>query len=93
VICLFGNVILSRDYIIESALIDRFLGMAQRINPSEGLLMNVVKSGEPVSVFLNLICRFMLTAAQSLPDGETNILVTSALPYCNNVPHLGAYGN
>ena len=28
----------------------------------------------------------------SLPkDGEKNILVTSALPYCNNVPHLGAY--
>ncbi|KAI6155274.1 tRNA synthetases class I (M)-domain-containing protein [Pisolithus tinctorius] len=22
-------------------------------------------------------------------DGETNILITSALPYCNNVPHLG----
>ena|SRR5258706_2002958 len=22
-------------------------------------------------------------------EGEENILVTSALPYCNNVPHLG----
>ncbi|KAF9243508.1 tRNA synthetases class I (M)-domain-containing protein [Melanogaster broomeanus] len=22
-------------------------------------------------------------------EGETNILITSALPYCNNVPHLG----
>lgn len=26
----------------------------------------------------------------SLPkDGEKNILITSALPYVNNVPHLG----
>jgi methionyl-tRNA synthetase len=23
--------------------------------------------------------------------GEANILVTSALPYCNNVPHLGRF--
>jgi len=22
-------------------------------------------------------------------EGETNVLITSALPYCNNVPHLG----
>lgn len=22
-------------------------------------------------------------------DGEDNVLITSALPYCNNVPHLG----
>jgi methionyl-tRNA synthetase len=30
-------------------------------------------------------------AARSLPkDGEENVLITSALPYCNNVPHLGA---
>lgn len=27
---------------------------------------------------------------RSLPkEGETNVLITSALPYCNNVPHLG----
>jgi hypothetical protein len=24
-------------------------------------------------------------------EGESNILVTSALPYCNNVPHLGGF--
>ncbi|KDN48599.1 hypothetical protein RSAG8_02586, partial [Rhizoctonia solani AG-8 WAC10335] len=24
-----------------------------------------------------------------LPEGEENVLITSALPYCNNVPHLG----
>jgi hypothetical protein len=29
--------------------------------------------------------------ARSLPkEGEENVLITSALPYCNNVPHLGA---
>ena len=29
-------------------------------------------------------------ASHRLPkEGEENILVTSALPYCNNVPHLG----
>ncbi|KAH8802406.1 hypothetical protein DL96DRAFT_1538002, partial [Flagelloscypha sp. PMI_526] len=28
-------------------------------------------------------------AGISPQDGEENILVTSALPYCNNVPHLG----
>ncbi|KIM64349.1 hypothetical protein SCLCIDRAFT_1213456 [Scleroderma citrinum Foug A] len=38
------------------------------------------------------ILRIIPDAGQSaiLPkDGETNILITSALPYCNNVPHLG----
>ena len=36
----------------------------------------------PVRQLLNLRC--------SLPkEGERNILITSALPYCNNVPHLG----
>ena len=24
-------------------------------------------------------------------EGEKNVLITSALPYCNNVPHLGAF--
>ena len=29
-------------------------------------------------------------ASHRLPkEGEENILITSALPYCNNVPHLG----
>jgi hypothetical protein len=31
-----------------------------------------------------------LSNASRLPkEGEENILITSALPYCNNVPHLG----
>ena len=30
------------------------------------------------------------SASRSLPiEGERNILITSALPYVNNVPHLG----
>ncbi|KAG8925629.1 putative methionine--tRNA ligase, cytoplasmic protein rar1, partial [Tulasnella sp. 417] len=47
--------------------------MAQKINPAPGIFMNLPKEGEPI-----------------LPEaGEENILITSALPYCNNVPHLG----
>ncbi|KAG1839779.1 tRNA synthetases class I (M)-domain-containing protein, partial [Suillus tomentosus] len=39
------------------------------------------------------VLRFIPDPSQGavLPkDGETNILITSTLPYCNNVPHLGA---
>ncbi|KAH9959653.1 methionyl-tRNA synthetase [Russula dissimulans] len=47
--------------------------MAQRIRVADGLLRSVPDPGQLV-----------------LPkDGEQNILITSALPYCNNVPHLG----
>lgn len=32
----------------------------------------------------------MTDTFSSLPkDGERNILITSALPYVNNIPHLG----
>ncbi|OBZ72544.1 putative methionine--tRNA ligase, cytoplasmic [Grifola frondosa] len=47
--------------------------MAQKIREAKGLLRDIPKPGETI-----------------LPkDGETNVLITSALPYCNNVPHLG----
>lgn len=47
--------------------------MTQRIREAEGILRTVPKPGESI-----------------LPkDGEQNVLITSALPYCNNVPHLG----
>ena len=33
---------------------------------------------------------FRLVSSGSLPiEGEKNVLITSALPYVNNVPHLG----
>lgn len=33
-----------------------------------------------------------MDADDRLPiDGERNVLITSALPYCNNVPHLGEF--
>lgn len=35
---------------------------------------------------LNLFCEFVLSLPQ---EGKRNIIVTSALPYVNNVPHLG----
>ncbi|KAF9649892.1 methionyl tRNA synthetase [Thelephora ganbajun] len=45
----------------------------QNVRQAEGILRSVPDPGQIV-----------------LPkDGETNILITSALPYCNNVPHLG----
>lgn len=47
--------------------------MAQNIREAEGVLRAIPKPGETI-----------------LPvPGEKNILITSALPYCNNVPHLG----
>ncbi|KAH8100812.1 methionyl-tRNA synthetase [Cristinia sonorae] len=47
--------------------------MSQNIRQEEGLLRAIPKPGETI-----------------LPqDGEENVLITSALPYCNNVPHLG----
>ncbi|EMD31310.1 hypothetical protein CERSUDRAFT_119865 [Gelatoporia subvermispora B] len=47
--------------------------MTQNVRQAEGLLRDIPKPGEKI-----------------LPvDGETNVLITSALPYCNNVPHLG----
>ncbi|KAJ7593230.1 tRNA synthetases class I (M)-domain-containing protein [Mycena floridula] len=47
--------------------------MAQKIRSEEGLLRSIPQPGQTI-----------------LPKvGEENILITSALPYCNNVPHLG----
>ncbi|THH33227.1 hypothetical protein EUX98_g996 [Antrodiella citrinella] len=47
--------------------------MAQKIRQAEGLLRVIPKPGEKI-----------------LPkEGEENVLISSALPYCNNVPHLG----
>ncbi|KAJ7364141.1 tRNA synthetases class I (M)-domain-containing protein [Mycena albidolilacea] len=48
--------------------------MAQKIRSAEGILRVIPPPGAPAI----------------LPkSGEPNILITSALPYCNNVPHLG----
>ncbi|KAF5367391.1 hypothetical protein D9758_003756 [Tetrapyrgos nigripes] len=48
--------------------------MAQKIRPADGVLQVIPPPGSPAI----------------LPKpGEANILITSALPYCNNVPHLG----
>ncbi|KAK0500372.1 tRNA synthetases class I (M)-domain-containing protein [Armillaria luteobubalina] len=46
----------------------------QKIRSADGLLQVIPPPGHPAT----------------LPkEGETNVLITSALPYCNNVPHLG----
>ncbi|KAL1668150.1 tRNA synthetases class I (M)-domain-containing protein [Schizophyllum commune] len=46
----------------------------QKIRQADGILRDVPDPGHPAI----------------LPkEGERNILITSALPYCNNVPHLG----
>ncbi|KAF9042651.1 methionyl-tRNA synthetase [Hymenopellis radicata] len=46
----------------------------QKFRQADGLLQIIPHPGAPAI----------------LPkEGETNILITSALPYCNNVPHLG----
>ena len=42
------------------------------------------------SSFLLLLLNIIFSLLHSLPlEGEKNILITSALPYVNNVPHLG----
>ncbi|KAF8806997.1 methionyl-tRNA synthetase [Phlegmacium glaucopus] len=48
--------------------------MAQKIRTDEGVLRVISPPGQEAP----------------LPkEGEKNVLITSALPYCNNVPHLG----
>ncbi|KAJ7019916.1 tRNA synthetases class I (M)-domain-containing protein [Mycena alexandri] len=48
--------------------------MAQKIRSAAGVLRVIPEPGHPAI----------------LPkSGEPNVLITSALPYCNNVPHLG----
>ncbi|KAJ6494879.1 tRNA synthetases class I (M)-domain-containing protein [Mycena vitilis] len=48
--------------------------MSQKIRSAEGVLRVIPPPGHPAI----------------LPKtGEPNVLITSALPYCNNVPHLG----
>lgn len=68
--------------------------MPQRIRDAEGLIRSVPDPGQLVwvsqpSVF---VC-FKNTFSRLPKDGEQNILITSALPYCNNVPHLGMWRN
>ena len=42
------------------------------------------------SLFLLLLLNIIFSLLHSLPlEGEKNILITGALPYVNNVPHLG----
>ena len=39
---------------------------------------------------VNVVIRMNLAGGKILPrKGQRNILITSALPYVNNVPHLG----
>uniref|UniRef100_A0A8D3D1S4 Methionine--tRNA ligase, cytoplasmic n=1 Tax=Scophthalmus maximus TaxID=52904 RepID=A0A8D3D1S4_SCOMX len=52
--------------------------------------MNVVAFRSPQILFLGLIEIHLCVCSLSLPqEGKRNILLTSALPYVNNVPHLG----
>ncbi|PFH53037.1 hypothetical protein AMATHDRAFT_55990 [Amanita thiersii Skay4041] len=48
--------------------------MAQKIRSAEGVLRTIGPPGSSPEV---------------PKEGEKNVLITSALPYCNNVPHLG----
>ncbi|KAJ7928979.1 hypothetical protein B0H13DRAFT_2264987 [Mycena leptocephala] len=53
--------------------------MTQRIRSAEGILRVIPPPGHPA----------MYDPSFVLPkSGEPNVLITSALPYCNNVPHL-----
>jgi len=67
--------------------------MAQKIRKDEGVLQVVPLPGQGApSVFsIQILARIDNSKdLRRLPkEGEKNILITSALPYCNNVPHLG----
>ena len=68
--------------------------MAQKIRSVEGLLRVVPDPGKHVLYdFLVHVstCNLMILIFRLPKEGETNILITSALPYCNNVPHLGTF--
>ncbi|KAF8868241.1 tRNA synthetases class I (M)-domain-containing protein, partial [Gymnopilus junonius] len=52
--------------------------MAQKIRTDGGVLRVTLPPGQAPCITLRLP-----------KDGEKNVLITSALPYCNNVPHLG----
>lgn len=58
--------------------------------------MKIPKLGKDMYVFLCLVgwgkvarCGWLLIIGRLPVPGERNILITSALPYVNNVPHLG----
>ena len=65
--------------------IQKAIALAEKYTPRD--LSNVKNDGS-VNFLTNL--GVMKQADEILPkDGERNILITSALPYVNNVPHLG----
>ncbi|KAF8510956.1 hypothetical protein BU17DRAFT_69853 [Hysterangium stoloniferum] len=53
--------------------------MLQNIRQTDGLLCDTPQPGQ----------KMFLLDSQLPKEGETNILITTALPYCNNAPHLG----
>ena len=65
--------------------------MAQKIRNAPGVLRVVPEPGaETPSVFSDSKEPYKTDLCARLPKaGEKNVLITSALPYCNNVPHLG----
>lgn len=65
--------------------IQKAIALAEKYTPRD---LSSVKNDGSVNVLTNL--GVMKQADEILPkDGERNILITSALPYVNNVPHLG----
>ena len=69
--------------------------MSQKIRSSDGLLRSVPDPGQVAYVLIAFFFSQILIVLSDCPffrlpkDGEQNVLITSALPYCNNVPHLG----
>ena len=71
---------------------DTYSQMTQKIRSDGGVLRLVPPPGRIVPCVYQSFkssCRPLIQLPSLPKDGERNILVTSALPYCNNVPHLG----
>lgn len=94
--CLFIIILLPNFELSNyRSLLALFLLFFQHVSEYQGCRRLAEIGARPRSIGVSFInvrsCSFNGRALFTrLPeDGEKNILITSALPYCNNVPHLG----
>ena len=68
--------------------------MTQKVRSGDDVLRVIPPPGQEApyaQVFLPSYRRASDCRPRLPKQGEKNVLITSALPYCNNVPHLGKF--
>jgi len=68
--------------------------MTQKVRSGDDVLRVIPPPGQEAPyapVFLSAYRRASDCSPRLPKQGEKNVLITSALPYCNNVPHLGEF--